>query len=494
MKAVLYGRVSRREQAQGYSLDTQLQAMREFCRKHGWTVAAELEEPGFTGTTGKRPAFQQALDACFSGQAEILVTLNQNRFFRDAYEKLDLLRRFKEHGIAYASVDDNLIVWDIDALTYEQWIALGLMTILDEAYSRELSRKTKRGKAARAKDGKSNASTTPYGYRRAEGLDVPDPATSPAVLLAFETYIQGQHSDTDIADLLNREGHPASGRAKSGRWTREGVRYLLCNPFYAGWVRHGTDLHPGQHEPIITQELFDQVAALRSRRNAGRGGPRRGDRVYLLQALGVCAHCGLPLVCETHTNKGKADLAQYRCNADRRGFACGSPRRYVAAHRIDPQVDALIARLRLPENWRERLQELAEHQEERHDLEGRRNYLRGKLKRLRTLFLEGDYTKPEYDREKHDLQAQLDALREPEPPEVEQAGVTLEALADAYRVAPVGLQAAMLREIFQEIRVDLGARRVVAVKPWPPFVPLFRLDGLGEKEAGVFYEEVGPES
>ena len=30
--------------------------------------------------------------------------------------------------------------------------------------------------------------------------------------------------------------------------------------------------------------------------------------------------------------------------------------------------------------------------------------------------------------------------------------------------------------------IDVAARRLVCVKPYPPFVPLFRMDGLSEKE------------
>jgi hypothetical protein len=141
----------------------------------------------------------------------------------------------------------------------------------------------------------------------------------------------------------------------------------------------------------------------------------------------------------------------------------------------------------LPEDWRARLEELAAHRGERADVDGRRRYVTGKLRRLRDLYLEGEYTKGEYSRLKLDLQLQLDALRDPEAPAVEAAGVTLEALAEAWQVAPVGLRAQMLKEIFAEIRIDLTGRRVVAVKPWPPFLPLFRMDGLEEKADGWFY-------
>ena len=45
----------------------------------------------------------------------------------------------------------------------------------------------------------------------------------------------------------------------------------------------------------------------------------------------------------------------------------------------------------------------------------------------------------------------------------------------------------MLHCIFEAIHVDVEAKRLVCVKPYPPFVPLFRMDGLEVKEDGLFY-------
>ena len=45
----------------------------------------------------------------------------------------------------------------------------------------------------------------------------------------------------------------------------------------------------------------------------------------------------------------------------------------------------------------------------------------------------------------------------------------------------------MLGCIFEAIFVDVEAQRLVCVKPYAPFVPLFRMDGLEEKDDGCFY-------
>ena len=43
--------------------------------------------------------------------------------------------------------------------------------------------------------------------------------------------------------------------------------------------------------------------------------------------------------------------------------------------------------------------------------------------------------------------------------------------------------------IFEAIRVDTLAGKVICVRPYAPFMPLFRMDGVEEREDGRFYNE-----
>jgi hypothetical protein len=155
---------------------------------------------------------------------------------------------------------------------------------------------------------------------------------------------------------------------------------------------------------------------------------------------------------------------------------------------IDDQVAALVKRLELPNDWRERLEELAEHKEERQNIEGKRRYLEGKIRRLREVYIDGDLDRAEYDQRRAELQTELDALVVPDVPDIEAAGKTLESLGDVWEGASKRIRRDMLRTIFEAVYVDVEARQLVCVKPWPPFVLLFRMDGLQEKD-GCFYVE-----
>jgi hypothetical protein len=196
------------------------------------------------------------------------------------------------------------------------------------------------------------------------------------------------------------------------------------------------------------------------------------------------------LTSQTSEGKGRKghETQYYLCPARRRSVDCPAGGEFAPAEEIDAQVAELVSQLILPDDWRERLEELSEHQEERENVEVKRRYLEGKLRRMKFLFMEeGDLSEGEYRRRKVDLQAQLDALQIPDTPEVEQAGETLESLGQEWANAPKKYRRDMLSCIFEAIYVDVEAKRLLCVKPYPPFVPLFRMDGLEEKEDGCFY-------
>ena len=77
---------------------------------------------------------------------------------------------------------------------------------------------------------------------------------------------------------------------------------------------------------------------------------------------------------------------------------------------------------------------------------------------------------------------------------MEGVGEMLESLGEEWANAPLYYQRDMPRTIFEAVCVDVLGRRLVCVRPDPPFVPLFRMDGLEEREDGCFYCEEDQET
>ena len=65
MRAALYARVSKEEQTEGYSIDAQLRACRDYAKAQGWTTVAEYVDEGKSARTDnlrKRPKFKEMMD------------------------------------------------------------------------------------------------------------------------------------------------------------------------------------------------------------------------------------------------------------------------------------------------------------------------------------------------------------------------------------------------------------------------------------------------
>ena len=88
--AVIYTRVSTKEQVENLSLSTQLEACRHYCATNGIDVAKEFEDAGESAKTTNRPKFLAMLEYCQKnkGRIDVVVVYNVSRFSRDTHDHL----------------------------------------------------------------------------------------------------------------------------------------------------------------------------------------------------------------------------------------------------------------------------------------------------------------------------------------------------------------------------------------------------------------------
>ena len=135
VRAGLYARVSTKEQAEeGYSIEQQFESMRRLCQDRGWRVVAEFEDPGVSGRTSNRPAFQEALKVCEQGALDVLVTHRLDRFYRNLRQQLNTLGKLGEWGVGYVSVIEQ-----IDYSTPEGKLFMQMVGGFNEFYSANLA-------------------------------------------------------------------------------------------------------------------------------------------------------------------------------------------------------------------------------------------------------------------------------------------------------------------------------------------------------------------
>lgn len=270
MRYVGYVRISSEDQVGNFSLDAQKRAIEKYVHDQGGVLVRFYVEEAKTATNDDRPAFQ-----------EMRRDARRQLFDALVVHKFDRLARNRENALAIKSLlrrDFGIKVFSVTEPSEDSEgpigaLMEGIMESVADWYSRNLATEVKKGKYERAQQGLHN-NQAPFGYDKTkEKTLVINPHEAEGARLAFETHAQGAWSDTEIARLLNSKGY----RTKQGRlFSKEMIRDFLQNRTYLGYIRYKgyrrkangsrdvsteTQWFKGQHEAIITEELFERCPA-----------------------------------------------------------------------------------------------------------------------------------------------------------------------------------------------------------------------------------------
>jgi DNA invertase Pin-like site-specific DNA recombinase len=108
--AVIYVRVSTKEQTENLSLPTQLKACEEYCERQGFHVLARFREEGESAKTVDRTELQKLLQFCRKnkGSVQFVVVFNLTRFAREKYDHFALRAHLKSLGISLRSATEPI--------------------------------------------------------------------------------------------------------------------------------------------------------------------------------------------------------------------------------------------------------------------------------------------------------------------------------------------------------------------------------------------------
>lgn len=410
MRAVGYIRVSDASQVEGHSLAAQERLVRELCKSRGWDAVNVYREEGKSAhvdAISKRPVFRQLLDDAGKHQFDFVVVHTLDRWSRNLKVTLESFKILADNNIAFVSITEN-----IDYSTPEGKLFISMIGAFAQYFSDSLSKHTSKGLKERAINGLPNGDI-PFGYRRVdkdnprkkEGYIYIVPDEADAVKKIFQLYSSGEWTLSKLANWLNEQGFrtrnkrkitDSNGENTSGPrlFSIYSVRWLLHNPFFTGKVRYHGQLYPGQHEPIIDEQLFTLVQQqLKQAKNSGRS-TSTAFRNYLLKGLVRCIYCGYPLWCETTTH----GYPLYRERKGARSSAsCIMGEKAIKCSVIDEQMEAVIEAIVLEPSWKEkiitRIAAISEHDRVLKE----RKHLTEKLRRLAKAYVDGLVEEREYN-------------------------------------------------------------------------------------------------
>lgn len=254
--AVIYARYSSSSQREE-SIAGQLRECRQYAERHDMTVIHEYTDSALTGTTDKRPSFQQMISDSETKSFQAVIVWKLDRFARNRYDSAMYRNILKKNGVKVISAMENI------SDSPEGIILEGLMESLAEYYSANLSENIKRGLYDSALERKV-LSTTLFGYQKtSDGKYEPHPVTAPVVKQIFSDFANGKPY-MQIVDELNSAGY-LTGRNMP--FSKNSLRYILRNEKYIGVYRYKDIIDPHGIPPIIDKALFNRVQKELKRRS-----------------------------------------------------------------------------------------------------------------------------------------------------------------------------------------------------------------------------------
>lgn len=248
------------------SLDAQREACEAYIQsqKHeGWkTIPTHYDDGGKSGGNLDRPALKQLLTEIEAGRVNMVVVYKIDRLTRSLTDFAKLVDRFDQVGASFVSVTQQFN-------TSTSMGRLTLNVLLSFAqFEREVTAERIRDKiAASKKKGMWMGGFPPYGYDKTDdGLKIKQ-AEAAIIRDLFEAYVRlgcvrklltyAEAKSYRTRVLVFKSGRTRGG----GPFNRGGVYHLLSNPLYLGKIKHHDQVFDGLHDPIIDDDLWEQVQA-----------------------------------------------------------------------------------------------------------------------------------------------------------------------------------------------------------------------------------------
>jgi DNA invertase Pin-like site-specific DNA recombinase len=325
------------------SLDAQREACHAFIvsqKPEGWIpVRDDYDDGGFSGGNLDRPALRRLMADIEDGLVDVVVVYKIDRLSRSLMDFSKLVDVFDKHGVTFVSVTQSF-----NTTTSMGRLTLNILLSFAQ-FEREVIGERVRDKvAASRKKGMWMGGLVPFGYRVENRKLLAREDEAEIVRTIFARFLK-----LGSATLLAKELGEQNLCTRSGKPIDKGYIYkLLGNRTYLGLAVHKGTAYPGEHEPIVSRDLWDKVHAIMEESPRSRACKTRAQTPALLKGL-LFAPNGIAMT-PTHTRRrGKL----YRYYVTMSVLKLGPetcPIRRIAAGEIEHAViDQLRAILRSPE-------------------------------------------------------------------------------------------------------------------------------------------------
>lgn len=298
----------------------------------GWEFAKTYVDGGISGGTMERPALKQMLDDMSRGLVNVVVVYKVDRLSRSIMDFHNMMKEFDKYNCNFVSITQSF-----DTSNSMGKLTLNMLLSFAQ-FEREVSSERVRDKirATRAK-GQWTGGVPWLGYDCIDKKLVINPTEAEQVKIIFEKYLE-LGSAADLAKYLSRNGifnkkwTTATGTHRGGNpISGTSLHRILREKIYTGYIEHkrGGTVARGEHNAIISMELFDAVAEKLKHNTNGKSGRDRESPNLLTGKLYDAR--GIKFTNQRSGGVGKRDRLYY-----------ASPGFYIPAVLLDKIATATI--------------------------------------------------------------------------------------------------------------------------------------------------------
>ena len=240
------------------SLDAQREACEAYIKSQmheGWILLEkQYNDGGYSGGTMERPAFKELLKDIENDEIDIVVVYKVDRLTRSLMDFSKIIDIFDNHNASFVSITQHF-----NTTTSMGRLTLNILLSFAQ-FEREVTGERIRDKfEASRKKGLWLSGACPYGYEKDEHHMLhPQQPYADNVRIIYESYLE-------IKNVLKLKKYLAEQKilTRSGKELAKGSLYhILSNKVYLGKIVHKNKEYNGQHEPILSEELFKNVQNL----------------------------------------------------------------------------------------------------------------------------------------------------------------------------------------------------------------------------------------
>lgn len=288
-RVACYIRVSTLEQNEhGYSMGEQKEKLTAYCKAKDWDIYDVYEDGGYSGASLNRPALQRLFHDGQQKRFDAVLVYKLDRLSRSQKDTLTIIEdKLLNNNVEFVSMNENF-----DTSTPFGRAMIGILSVFAQLEREQIAERMEMGRIGRAKAGLYHGGgPAPIGYDYTDGHLVINEYEAMQIKLIFDMFLNGKSVHSIHKHLQKNYS------VKSGNWTSiTSVRRTLKQILYAGKIERGGNVYDGQHEAIISMDIFektqqrlDRIREMpKNKRLSDNGGKARS----LLTGLLFCNHCG----------------------------------------------------------------------------------------------------------------------------------------------------------------------------------------------------------